>query len=551
MTIAAALSMANTAPLPSDFSERAKELLEKSYAADGPGAVVIVVDDGKVVYEGGIGLADIDAGTPITPDTVFRYASITKQFTAATILQLVAEGKVSLDAPLTDYLPEYPQPGGAATVRQLLNHTSGIMSYTAMPGFMEPENTAKAMTTAQMLAYFGAAEMPAAHGERFSYNNSGYILLGAIIERVTGKNWDAAIRERIASPLGLRSLNSGIYEAGVANMAKGYSMDEGKVVPTQVIHMSLPHSAGALIGTVGDLATWASALHSGKVVPDALYSQMIAPTVLADGSESPFGFGLLNGEVRGAATIGHSGGIFGFSTDSLYIPEEDLFVAVLANSNSPKTNPSLVMRRLAALAIGKPFPDYEPQPLDLALLEAVAGRYQFKEIVSEPFARDLFVSDGKLYTRREGSQQLEVFNAGNGIYYYGPDSATYFTLGRDEAGTPVMNFHREGGEDADVGIRIGDVPSGPDDILLADADRAALVGTYKLPIGPFTIGEQDGRMTGKLGPQESVVLQSYAPDRLGAPQFGAEFEFKIENGRAVSMTLKQGGQEFTGERTED
>ena len=545
-TLAAVLAVSGQADLPPDFAERARAILEQAYASDGPGAVAIVVDDGHVVFEEGRGLADIEAGTPIGPDTVFRYASITKQFTAATILQLVAEGKVSLDAPLTDYLPEYPQPGGAATVRQLLNHTSGIMSYTAMPGFMEPENTAKPMTTAEMLDYFDDAEMPAAHGERMAYNNSAYIILGAIIERVTGKNWDEAVRERIANPLGLSSLTSGIYEAGIATMAKGYTRDEDAIVPSQVIHMSLPHSAGALVGTVGDLATWAAALHSGKVVPAAQYAEMIAPTTLADGSTSPFGFGLMNAEVRGTATIGHSGGIFGFSTDSLYMPSEDIFVAVLANSNAPQTNPTVVMRKLAALAIGNPFPDYEKQDLDLSALEGVEGRYQFEDAV-----RDVKLIDGKLFTQREGSGQLEVFYAGDNVYFYGPDSATYFTLDRADDGTPLINFHGEGAEEASVGTRVGDLLSGPEDIMLDDAARAALVGTYELPIGPFTVGEQDGKMTGKLGPQPEVVLQSYAPDHLGAPQFGAEFTFVIEDGRAVSMTLLQGGQEFSGDRKDD
>ncbi|WP_265570847.1 serine hydrolase domain-containing protein [Sphingomicrobium nitratireducens] len=546
-----ATALAVTAPgvaraqLPADFEAQARDLIEQSYDETGPGAVVIVVDDGKIVLEEGRGFADVEAGTPITPDTVFRYASITKQFTAATILQLIAEGKVSLDAPLKEYLPDYPGEGGEATVRQLLNHTSGIMSYTAIPGFMVAK-TDRPLTTAEMIDVIKAEPMPAKNGERFEYNNSGYVLLGAVIEAVTGDSWDEAVRERIARPLGLETLDSGLYEARFPTMARGYTKIGEDIVPAKTINMSVPHAAGALVGTVGDLAKWALALHSGKIVNDALYSEMIAPTTLPDGRTDPYGFGLSNGEVRGKPTIGHSGGIFGFSTNSLYMPDEDLFVAVLANSDSPKTNTGVVMRRLAALAIGKPYPDYEVTSLDPDLLDGRIGRYQW-----DGGTRDLILEDGKLYTQREGSPRLEVFHAGDGLYFYGSDSMSFFTLAKAEDGTPVMVFHPEGADEGETSRRTGDVPSGPAEIALSAPQRDALVGTYALPIGPFTIGERDGKMTGRLGPQEPEFLKSYAPDRLGAPEFGAEFVFAIEDGRAVSMTLRQGGREIAGERSGD
>ncbi|MBW0145210.1 serine hydrolase domain-containing protein [Sphingomicrobium clamense] len=547
LTISIAASLAQTGAVPPDFAQRAEQILEAAYDENAPGAVAIVVDDGQVVFEAGHGLADVEAGTPITPDTVFRYASITKQFTAATIMQLVAEGKISLDAPLSDYLPEYPQPGASATVRQLLNHTSGIMSYTSMPGFMDPENTAKPMTTAQMIDYFDDAEMPAEHGARLAYNNSAYILLGAIIERVTGKNWDAAIRERIANPIGLTSLTSGVYEAGIEGMAKGYSLDDGEVVPAQTIHMSLPHAAGALIGTVGDLATWAEALHSGKVVDAERYAEMIAPTQMADGSTTPFGFGLMNAEVRGAATIGHSGGIFGFSTDSLYIPEEDVFVAVLANSNSPKTDPSFVTRQLAALAIGNPFPEYEKQPLDLAALEGFEGRYEFDDAV-----RDLRLKDGKLFSQREGSGALEVFHAGDGIYFYGPDSATFFKLARNDEGTPVIRFHSDGAETASVGTRIGDAPKGPEYLDVSTLDVSGLIGTYVWPIGEFTVSQDDkGNVLGQLAGQGQAPMQPVSLTEWHVPQVGAVLTFTIEDGQATSLKLNQRGGELEGPRKQD
>src|SRR5918993_4068480 len=152
---AAALTVAAPAQaIPADFKARADALLKKSFPDAGPGAAVIVTDDGKVVYEAGQGLADVEAKTPITPGTVFRIGSITKQFSAAIMLQLVAEGKVSLEDKLSKFFPDYPKPGADATVAQLLNHTVGVQSYTGIPGWMVEKNTARPYTTEEMIAQF-------------------------------------------------------------------------------------------------------------------------------------------------------------------------------------------------------------------------------------------------------------------------------------------------------------------------------------------------------------------------------------------------------------
>jgi CubicO group peptidase (beta-lactamase class C family) len=206
---AAALSLAGAVPVaaaPADFDSKADSILERAYPAAGPGAAAIVTDHGEAIYVGARGMADIDAGKPITPDTVFRFGSITKQFAAAVMLQLVAEGKVSLDDKLSKFFPSYPKPGADATVRQFLNHTSGIQPYTGIPGWMVEANTNRAYTTEEMTAVFRDLPAPSKPGEKWDYNNSGYVLVGAIIEKVTGKPWYTAVDERIVKPLGLSSI---------------------------------------------------------------------------------------------------------------------------------------------------------------------------------------------------------------------------------------------------------------------------------------------------------------------------------------------------------
>ena len=467
----AAMALAMAAPagaIPADFKAKADALIKASYPADGPGAAVIVTDEGRVVYEAGQGLADVEAKKPITAATVFRMGSITKQFSAAIVLQLAAEGKLSLDDKLSKFFPDFPKPGADATVAQILNHTVGVQSYTSIPGWMVEKNTARVFTTEEMIAQFKDLPAPSKPGEKFAYNNSGYVLVGAVIEKVTGKPWHVNVEERIARPLGLKTIRYGVLESETPNMAKGYTDAEGKVAPAQIIHMSVPHAAGALIGSVEDLAKWNAALHHGKVIPAAYYAQMIERTRLPDGTSEEYGFGISNREVRSRKALGHGGGIFGFSTDSIYLPKEDLFVAVFTNSDSPATDPGMVMMQLAALAADDPFPTFEKVALDAKTVEPWVGLYKVKD-----GERRVFVRDGKLYTQRTGGGELEAFAAGNGRYFY-PNSLTWFELKRDAAGTPVVAMYQQGAATAELAARSGADPARAQGRRRAAGDAAIL-----------------------------------------------------------------------------
>ena len=178
--------------------------------------------------------------------------------------------------------------------------------------------------------------------------------------RSIGKPWHRVVAERITGPLGLRSIGYGVERETLPGMARGYAGGDARAEPARPIHMSVPHAAGALVGTAGDIARWAQALHHGRVVSPALYAQMIAPAPLPEGRTHPYGFGLGLDELRGRRTIEHSGGIFGFSTYAAYLPAEDVQVVVLTNSNDPASPPGLLAWRLAALAVGDPFPDLQP-----------------------------------------------------------------------------------------------------------------------------------------------------------------------------------------------
>lgn len=540
--VAAIVVAAPALALPTDFKAQADALLAQSYAAGGPGASVVISEGGKIVYEGQRGLADIAAKRPITRDTVFRMGSITKQFAAAVVLQLAAEGKLKLSDPLSKYLPTYPN-AAAITVQQLLNHTVGIQPYTAIPGFMDEASTSRAFTTEQLIAVFKDQPAPSQPGAQFTYNNSGYILLGALIEKVSGRRWSDEVERRIARPLGLKTIRDGTGEAAVAAMATGYTSGEKGPKLAQKIHMSVPGAAGALIGNAHDLVRWGQALHHGKVVAAPYYAEMVAPGKTSSGEVVPYGYGLFPGKLRGLDTVGHGGGIFGFSSDSLYVPSSDLFVVILTNSDQPETDPGAVMRRLSALAIGKPFATFKTVAFDKAAVEPLLGVYKFKDA-----ERTFSMTDGNLMMQRTGSSPLEVHAAGANRFHYGERDLSWFEARRDAQGKPELAFHGDGDDDASVGKWVGKAP-----LLTTVAvprDRlAAYVGTYTTPIGKATValGEAD-KLTIQLAGQPPFALRATGPTEFMIDQVGAKLRFMETAGKVRGFESEQRGRTLPGTR---
>ncbi len=230
-----------------DPSAAIDTLFKSSFPADGPGAAVIVVKDGRTLFRKAYGMANLELGVPLQPDMVFRLGSITKQFTATAILMLAEEGKLSLLDPIEKHLPGYPTQGHAITIEHLLTHTSGIQSYTDMPGWMT-SRIQGAMTVTELVDGFKKEPMQFAPGEKWAYNNSAYILLGAIVEKASGKTYEAFVRERIFEPLGmtssvLRPLGGDPPEAGVRLHAGGRPAEK----------RPLPQHDAALLGGLAGL----------------------------------------------------------------------------------------------------------------------------------------------------------------------------------------------------------------------------------------------------------------------------------------------------------
>lgn len=296
---------------------------------------VLVAKGGEVIFKQGCGMANREWGVPNRPDTKFRLGSITKQFTSAVVLQLVDEGRIDIGGRLIDYLPDYrADTGKRVTIHHLLTHTSGIPSYTGLPRFFE-DISRRAYSPADFVAEFCSGDLEFEPGASYRYNNSGYFLLGAVIEAVTGQPYHQVVRERIFEPLEMRDSGYDSHTALIARRADGYNHGFDGYSNAEWLDMSLPYAAGSLYSTVEDLFRWDRALAAGRVVTREMQKRLFNRHVKA--GRSFYGYGWVIGEVslpgldKPLRVIGHGGGINGFNTILERYPEEDILIVVLNN----------------------------------------------------------------------------------------------------------------------------------------------------------------------------------------------------------------------------
>lgn len=316
-----------------------------------PGVSIAVVRGRDTLLVRGYGVADRASNAPVAPATVFRIGSVTKQFTAALVMQLVEQGKVALDDSIAAHLAGLPAAWRGVTVRQLLNHTSGIPSYTDL-GPSWRQRWAEDMAPDTVAALTAAQPMTFAPGAGWKYNNTGYVLLGMLVERKHGKPYAAVVAERIATPLGLASLGYCPPALPAAGHATGYARQPGGFVDAPKLSMTQPYAAGALCATAADLARWNAALAGGRVVSPASWAQMTTPTGAAEAQG--YGFGIGARAFEGRRRVSHSGGIHGFVSQNAYYPDDSLSVVVLANSGSADLG--TLLGDLSRVALGIPLP---------------------------------------------------------------------------------------------------------------------------------------------------------------------------------------------------
>ncbi len=392
------------------------------------GVSVAVVKNGRTVLAKGYGFADLENDVPATPETVYRIGSVTKQFTSAAIMKLMEQGKLSLDDTLQKFLPNFPTQGNHVTVRHLLTHTSGIKSYTSL-GPKWARVMRLDLPPDSMVALFANEPFDFKPGDKWLYDNSGYFLLGMIIEKLSGKTYGQYLKDELFTPLGLKSTIYCDQAPLIKHRAQGYAPQPGGgFINAEPLSMTQPYAAGSLCSTVNDLAAWTLALSSGKVVSPASYKLMTTPGTLNDGKPLTYGFGLGIGTLGGHRQVSHNGGINGFISELHHYPDDSLVTVVLTNTGA--LTAVQLERLIARRALG--IKDLPAVPIDASALERVVGEYAIGNTHLK-----VFVDGGHLRVQQGAAPAFGLKHVGGGRFVRDDNDDVQFEFA---AGTPAPSF---------------------------------------------------------------------------------------------------------------
>jgi len=343
-----------------------------------PGCVILVAKNGKVIYEKGFGVADLELNVPMKPNMVFRLGSVTKQYTAIAILQLVEQGKISLQDSIQKFIKDFPNKGHTITIENLLTHTSGIIDYESLDMNI-PYVYRLDFPVKQFVDSLEHHPLVFTPGSKFSYCNSNYFLLGYIIELITGKTYAKYMQQHIFTPIGLTNTYYDDEKQVIPNRVSGYAKwQDDKYDRADYIGMSQVYAAGALMSNVEDMFKWHQALYAYKLVKKETLEKAFTPFKLTDGTFSEYGYGWFIKDLEGSKTIEHAGGIDGFQSDDIYLPKQDIFIATLYNSLNKGGDDMSFMslsNDIATLAIGKAL--QKEVKVANAILQQYVGVYQF------------------------------------------------------------------------------------------------------------------------------------------------------------------------------
>ena len=345
-----------------------------------PGVSLAVVRDGRLIKSRGYGLANLELNVRATEDTVYEIGSNTKQFTAAAVMMLVEEGKINLDDKLTKYFPEAPESWSGITVRHLLSHTSGIQNHVAVPDWLNVFKTSITSETTpardELLKMFFKLPLEFQPGETWSYDNTGYYLLGIIIEKASGKSYWEFLAERIFHPLGMTATRNTEPQPIVPNRASGYEWVNDHFENRPILAPFIAFSAGSILSTVKDMAKWDAALYGEKLLKESSLHQVWAVTKTNDGADAPFdyGFGWFIGHYHGHHLVQHTGGTPGFSSLIYRFLDDKLTIILLTNHSDRIVDQFAVdLAGMYVPALKPPEGNPDPEPKTTATLKEVVS----------------------------------------------------------------------------------------------------------------------------------------------------------------------------------
>jgi CubicO group peptidase (beta-lactamase class C family) len=509
------------------------KLLSEQFKPKESGATVLISRKGQIIYKKAFGMANLELNVPMQVENVFRIGSITKQFTAVAILQLEEAGKLDLQDEITRFIPDYPTQGAKITIEHLLTHTAGIQDYTSIR-----DTTNRSMvdyTPKEMIDYFKNQPMRFAPGTKWEYSNSGYFLLGYIIERVTGKSYATYLEEVFFKPLGM---TNSLYASDISvikNRASGYTKTNKGFENAPYISMTQPYAAGAILSTVEDLFKWHRAVQSGKLLKKESLNQALTRYKLKDSSVTAYGYGWRLGNTYESPTIWHGGLINGFITMAMYLPKEDVYVVVFSNCNC--NSPVDLTSKLAALAIGKTF-KYKTMTLDSVKLKEFIGLYENEKRQQ----RILTVTGNKLYSQI-GRGPKSLINAyQKDKFFFDKDSMLTIAFSRNTKGN-IEKLVTESLRGNEVWMKTNKPIPSQNGIKLEEIVLEKYVGQYEVtPQFTFVITKEESRLFLQAKGQEKLEMFAESESEFFLKVNDARFEFvKDDSGKVVKVIMNQGG----------
>lgn len=506
--------------------------VEAHFNAEAPGGVVLVAKGDQVLYERALGLADVAANKPLTTSSQLRIGSVTKQFTGVAILQLADQGRLKLTDEIQRYV-DLPKKEHAITIEHLVTHTSGIPNFTDLPLY-NADAYSKEVTLPDLITYFKDLPLEFEPGTQWSYSNSGYILLTAIVEKVSGKTWTEYVTDHLLRPAGMTASSAAINGGFLPNEpGLGYQPGADGWVPAFPVSLTWPRGAGAIRSTVGDLWKWNTAVHKGGLLSPAMRAKAFTAFALADGASSDYGYGWVFRNVQGRPTYEHSGGINGSTTNALYLPEEDLYVAVLVNRES--ADASVLAPTLAAIALGTPYGGPE-QPLSHDRAQEFTGVF----VNAQGVERYLTADTAGLHAQRQGAGRFDLRYLGGDRFIYTHDviELTFQRTNGKVTGALFRTRDREEvltRSDKPLPVRTA--------IPLRNAELQAYVGEFELAPGfTLTFRTEGDRFFAQATGQAEVEVFGSAPHEFFHTVIDADMTFHPEaDGSVQRLTFRQGG----------
>jgi len=524
----------------------------------------LVAENGKVIYKKGLGLANMEWNIPNTPETRFRLGSITKQFTAALILQLGEQGKLKLDGKLSDYLSDYRKDiGEKVTIHQLLNHTSGIPSYTGLPGFFN-DVSRNPYTVSDFVKRYASNNLEFEPGSKFSYNNSGYFLLGAIVEKVTGQPYEQVLKEKILDPLGMKNTGYDHHDTLIEKRASGYQKTPDGYMNASYLDMSIPYAAGSLYSTVEDLYLWDQALYTDRVVSAASKDLMFKPNL------SDYAYGWVVTKVKlgngtdSVSKIAHGGGINGFNTVIVRFPTQKHLIVLLDNTSQGRSLEQLE-RELTNILYNQPH-NLPRMPVAEVLQRTIAEKgidaaiAQYRDIKTRQASaydfseQELNNLGYQLLQAKKLKEAVEIFKLNvaehpQGFNTYDSLGEAYMVSGNTELA--VQNYKKS--------LELNPQNTGATEMLKRLENKTVAVDpkVYDAYTGEYEVTptfmvkvfrEGDKLMTQATG-QPSFELFPEAENRFFLRVVNAKVTFtRDDKGAVTSLIINQGGRDTLGKK---